>query len=758
MFRRAIAGCGLLVILSASTAAQTLYTAEMLRDLPTGDNLFALIESAQAEVTTDRFNSGGLNAGVRERASGFLASWSQARYEIGAVPISSPIDGTPMLFPELLWWDAIPVSPAVADGYTGAPDHAIGLSPHMPGGAWRGLLEGWGSGGALTQTSPSSRPPAVSQLGDYVHIAALASRRAMRNNVGFAVGAAFTRAKTVERRGERRQETRSLFLSVRHGLSTTRPLTVLALVQGDARHVQSIYELGKRWIAYGGYTDRSLNPAPLPPFFQADRIFDGPIPSLIDSTVTERRSVAGSRFTMLDGSRHQITGGLDLERTSASTTPIPAITIGERVDGVPARLWTFASPAVESHRHAWMITAFAADRLALGRHLTIHTALQFASADASARGAASGISWRTLLPSAHLEWHVESPLDLEVATGVSRRADQPLLGLLAYGDPNAPTADVFRWEGESMVAPLLMRVGPGTGGNPGFSGIDPQLKRPVTDEFFVRISSHPTPALRLRVTGLAGRQASLISPVNIGVPISGYTLFTIPDANADWVNPADDQQLPVYNRNRDTFGQDRYLLTNPEVEDATMGAIVVSAVVTTPRVVLHIGGTASASVGSGGNRGYTAIENDQSMLGELFTNPNAATYARGRLFNDRAYTIKTLSIVQLPYGMKIGAMARFQDGQPFSRLAIVPTLNQGAEAIQTFPRGRSRFSYRATLDVRLQKRVTIGPTQLDLIADSYNLLNAANEVEEYVVTGPRFREITAVQPPRAFHLGARVTF
>jgi len=47
---------------------------------------------------------------------------------------------------------------------------------------------------------------------------------------------------------------------------------------------------------------------------------------------------------------------------------------------------------------------------------------------------------------------------------------------------------------------------------------------------------------------------------------------------------------------------------------------------------------------------------------------------------------------------------------------------------------------------------------LDLFLDTYNLLNMSNEVEEYVVTGPRFRETTAVQPPRSFHLGARVTF
>jgi hypothetical protein len=44
----------------------------------------------------------------------------------------------------------------------------------------------------------------------------------------------------------------------------------------------------------------------------------------------------------------------------------------------------------------------------------------------------------------------------------------------------------------------------------------------------------------------------------------------------------------------------------------------------------------------------------------------------------------------------------------------------------------------------------------DLAAAVYNLVKMANAVEEYVVTGPRFRETTAVQPPRSFHLGLRV--
>src|SRR4051812_30343065 len=72
-------------------AAQDVYPVDLFRDLPSA-NVFALLEAAQAEVTTDRFNSGGLNAGDAERASAFLASWSQTQYRLGDVPISSPVD------------------------------------------------------------------------------------------------------------------------------------------------------------------------------------------------------------------------------------------------------------------------------------------------------------------------------------------------------------------------------------------------------------------------------------------------------------------------------------------------------------------------------------------------------------------------------------------------------------------------------------------------------------------------------------------
>ena len=146
-------------------------------------------------------------------------------------------------------------------------------------------------------------------------------------------------------------------------------------------------------------------------------------------------------------------------------------------------------------------------------------------------------------------------------------------------------------------------------------------------------------------------------------------------------------------------------------------------------------------------------------MGELGVDPNAASFPRGRLFYDRAFTLKLSAVYQFPHDITFGAIARYQDGQPFSRVTIVPDLNQGTEFVRAYAAGDARFMYTGTLDVRVQKSLKIGATAVDLFVDAYNLPNMANEVEERVVTGsPAFRDITAVQPPLAIHVGLRLHF
>ena len=103
-------------------------------------------------------------------------------------------------------------------------------------------------------------------------------------------------------------------------------------------------------------------------------------------------------------------------------------------------------------------------------------------------------------------------------------------------------------------------------------------------------------------------------------------------------------------------------------------------------------------------------------------------------------------------------MARYQDGQPFSRLAIVPDLSQGPEAINGYRLGRTRFTFTLSLDAHVEKTFSVAGARVAGIVDVFNLLNTRNEFEEDVTTGPTFRKPTAIQPPRAARLGFRITF
>ncbi len=99
-----------------------------------------------------------------------------------------------------------------------------------------------------------------------------------------------------------------------------------------------------------------------------------------------------------------------------------------------------------------------------------------------------------------------------------------------------------------------------------------------------------------------------------------------------------------------------------------------------------------------------------------------------------------------------------QDGQPFSRLVLADGLYQGRDFVQAIPRGGQRFTYTFTLDARVEKDVIIGRSRVGLLLEAFNLFDTTLEVEEDVVTGPDFRTITVVQPPRAVRVGVRVGF
>jgi hypothetical protein len=775
-----------------AAAVGTSLTPTLLHDLPASANLFSLLETTEGEVISDRFYGGGLNTGRSARDGAFLNSWTQTQYFIGDVNVTVPDgSGSPFFFPTLALWDRVDVATALMPVGFNAPGLAVSLQPVRPAAAWTRTVEASAAGKGFVADPAAGGPPAIEQLSDWTHGSLLVSGP-LSPRVGLVAAADWAGASQVERTGvgQARGQAASLFANLVFTPNSADEIRTigwiqrtqapfvgaavfnrpLAADQATYTHLQSTWERRQpdatAWRLFGAYSQRGAtradaSPAAPPAIPLVERLLDGPVPYLTDSgDRTDRQwsfgARAGAPSRGRGGLAHTFSAGVDVGGASARIGPGFAGAMGELVDGNRARMWQYSNAGVDAHRHTTSVTAFLADRITFGPGRTLDAGLSYDGVNGMADLAATGVSWHSVLPRASLRWRQRESSHVTWVAGYRRAVDRLTLDTLAAGDPSASTASVSKWTAGG-VGPVVQRVGPGTGGDPIFSAINPSLDRPTTDEVIAGVDVQLTSEIRVRLIGVAKRERHLLDFVDTGAPLSSYSVSTVVDGRPESVGG--DVILSVYNRLPSTFGADRYLLTNTTGDAATFEGLVLNAEASLHQLTLMLNATASQTDGPATSRGFHAEENDLSGLGELSIDPNAAGNARGRLFYDRAFTIKLTGLYTFPHDVTLGAIARYQDGQPFSRVTVVPDLNQGTEFVRAFPAGDSRFKFTGTLDLRLQKRVPVGTKSLAVFVDAYNLINFGYEVEEHVVTGfPHFRDITAIQPPLAVHVGFRLGF
>ena len=755
-----------------------------LRDLPSTDNLFSLLETTQPEVVSDRF-SGSVNLAEPARLGVFLTSWTQTTFLVDGIDITSADRGGPLFVPPALTWQGAAVTSGVFPVDVSGPGLLIALEPLRPPSRWQASGAGAGSGEQLVGNSGRLAAP-IAQPAGWTYATATVGGPIAAGRAGVLVSASMTRASQFDRgsASTSEQASDSIFSHLVFTPSSADEVRTLgwrqvtrypgahgvpAAADGSSRreastHLQSTWQResqrGVGWRVFGAVTERGWDLRAGDPTLQViERLRDGPpSPLAAPAAGRERRWSVGWRATGivadLPGARHAIWAGVDASRVSSRADAAPAVTVGELVGGIPARLWTYSASA-ETHRTRMGLAAFVADTVRLWDTLTLKGGLRVDRVTGVARGAPQGIAWTTVLPRLSARWEFGWAALYAAET---RTADSLLTDVLAYGDPAAVVADVHRWDG-SREGPLVARVGPGSGPNRSLTAIDPAIQRPVTREFVVGIEVTPPRFLRTRFTLISRSRSHQVALLNVGVPASGYEVFPIPDPGLSYFDPVDDQLLPIYDRAPDTFGMDRYLLSNLDQRPASVKGATLTFDHATPRVFLAASGTMGWTYAAAGSRGFGPAENDAGIVGELLTDPNAATNARGNVFADRQYNFRVATAYRLPHDVSVGVVARYQDGQPFSRMVVVPGLNQGTDAVRAFRSGKSRFTFTGTLDIRVQKGVALpGGGRAALVVDGYNVINMDKEVEEWVVTGPDYRTPTAAQPPRAIHIGLRVSF
>lgn len=770
-------------------------TIDALTDLPSGGNLFTLLDTVIPEVITDRVDTGGLSTGRASRLGARGSTWTQTVFRLDGVDISaSDGTGTPLLLPGVLAWDHVHVSTGVMPVDINAPGLAISLAPRRPTKDWTRVVEGIGSGPAFNAGTGTTQP-AIARLNSGAYGSALFSGP-LTNRVGIVLAGTWNASTRFERGETTRLDAThgSLFTHLVFNASPRDEVRVVGWTQRSsspfenriafgqptssereaAVHAQLVWDrrtaAGEQdlWSGFASYSvsQRTLDVARSSAIV-IERITDGPVEALLyPGPATERSWSIGARLNPSNagqGGRPMAQLGAELSGNSVRMRPAVSGRIGELVSGLPARVWDYTDPGVPSRWSNVSLAVYASDRIQVHPRVVIEGGVRFEHVSGSAEAGTDHISWNNVLPRAGFRWELIKTGHLAALAGYSRTAHRLVLTDLAWGDPQAPTGSVYRWNSSSPAvhAPaaaergaLVARAGPGAGSTSGFSSIDPNLERPQMDEFTFGVESRPNPSTVFRLTGMGRRERGVIGVVATGVPESAYSVIRLSDPGLFGTG----QVLTIYNRPVSTFGADRYTLTNPVGHEMTYVGAELTGQTQLSRLFLLFGLTAGRAEGLAAFRGFRAIENDPALLGETFINPNARTFAQGRPFTDRGYTIKLSSVYHFPHDVRLGFASRYQDGQHFSRLVVVPNLNQGPEIVRAFRNGRTRFTFTGTLDVRLQKGFTAGRRHVAVVLEGYNVLNMALEIEEFQVSGASSRATTAVQPPRAIHAGIRLTF
>jgi hypothetical protein len=787
----------------------------LAHELPSARTVWSLLETGEPAAILDRIDGAGLHLGEPGRFSMRGASWTQNTVLLDGVDLTDPLrGGTPLADPDIAALERIDAVSGLAPVEQAGPGVALALVPRNPARSWQGTLAGDALTSALQAGEKAGEPPSIARFGWLADARASASGP-LSDHMHLLLSARFGRLQRFDRDDAAAREARLISGGgqLLYQPSDRDTLRFFASAQAVRRPLGSAPTFGDapseradalgtqlRWTraageratvsAFAGLWSGLFEPQAVGPFGgrPVERLLHGPVTELTFPARSRRTSwTLGASLVLPASPRgglwHAPRLGVTLARASAVDRAAADVSIPETVDGLPARVWDYAWAGPDSHRHVRDLAAWAADRIVLRDRLFVEAGLRLDASSGAADGAAEGVSWTTVSPRVSARLRLTDSGRLTVFGGYADYRHRLLIAPLAFGDPNGPQAAVHRWHDEngdgefdsSERGVLVARVGPGAADGT-LAGIDPGLRPPRTREFVAGLEMSPGRDWLIRLTGFDRHERNLIESVDVGVPISGYTVRYLEDPAGDILGLQDDQLLPVYDRKPETFGLDRYLLTNPDGHTGLHQTVELRVEKPLgPRLLFLAGGTASRTEVAGANRGFRVTENDQGVIGELHDDPNADTHSRGRSFFDRAYTLKIGAAYRAPGDLRLGAMARYQDGQPFGRLVVVPDLAQGPEAVPATPRGQiargavdeqgrivvpsgHRFTYTLTVDLRVEKGLHFGARRLALLVEAFNVLGTRNEVEEDPVWGESFRTPTAVQPPRVVRFGLRLDF
>lgn len=802
---------------------QTVLDADWIRGFPMAHNIWSLVENLDLSATTNRIDVGGLGSGLPALFSARGGtSWTQTSYRLNGLDVTDPYaPGQPLFYPDFyslrysqLGNAGLPpsalspggvfnlITPEGGDRLHGGAslfylNHSLQSSNISPELQQEGLSESDGFHFMLDGNLWASGPLIPERLHFYASATAFdLSRdpagfseyddsRLLSGMLGLTYRLGAGRLRFVWTGQNVTHDSYGAGRDVPFGATTVRNERFsTAQLLGEFR--PGLHHFLKLGLAFAQGNFRSdFQEGSLPPHGRdlvTEELF-GTAPMAGDE---RRRSLSLSLNgdLWLDGilgACHRVRYGLNLRVADASSRTSIRDDLHTRMWDGQAMEVVFTNTPLAHFESGREFSLFVQDSMTLANFLTLivggnlttsrawvpdhNEAFATVSPDPSSIDSCR-IGWTNLAPRLGIVIPLTPRRGAALKISFSRYFYTLPLSYLTYGNPFALAGLVYEWhdangDGEFQTGEtgdLRRREGPG------YSFIDPDIKRPRTDEYAISFVTGFGRSWSLTLSGFARNTANLINTLNVGVPFAAYT----PEYHIDFgddraPNTYDDLVFTVFNQNPDTLGEDFYWLTN--VESDTRKTIYYGADFTLikrfgDRLTFFLSLTATQADGST-NPGNTEYQNDDGVVGSLFHDPNSLINAKGRVRFDRAYTGRLGLSYRAPWGIRCSCLIKYYDGQPFARKIAIEGFHQGPFFIQANPRGVSRYEYNRTIDVRIEKAFRLGETsRLRMVLDGFNILNRGLATEENEWTSPEYpeRHATEIQAPRVFRLGLAFEF
>ena len=449
----------------------------------------------------------------------------------------------------------------------------------------------------------------------------------------------------------------------------------------------------------------------------------------------------------------------------------PPNAIVTTADGQPDTVTLLHSPRT-TFADVTHLTFSAGDEIRAGRNVSLDLGLSFAAWNGTlpAQGPPTDgrefqfaaqpnlIAWRNVAPRAAIAWQPRGATPLVIRAGYSRFF-YPLAGhYLDFANPNGLSGDQYRWIDANQngqffydeATTLLRRFGGAV------SEIDPNLKPPHADEFFATVEWKFAGGFFARARVFRRTDRDRIAALNTGVPFSAFQPRAVIDPGPDGrAGTADDRALTVFEQNPATFGQDRFVLTNPAGLRMDQRGVVAEGGFNkrglSAQASLYVGKSWGPT-----NPGNDIWENDSGVVGSLYADPNTLVNASGSPAMDRRFAGKAWISFPTPrlFGkLEVMNTAVFMGGYPYARRLLVMGLAQGPFMVDATPRGASRTSpvYDWNLKVsRSFEMHILRKGTLRVSAELFNVLNLGASQRVADLTGPQFLQNVPleIQPPR----------